>query len=61
VVLHRLLGHHNLWLGSIGGTLIEGSFLIVNGLNIIASAGCKSAVSIRLKLKTRGRREPLAR
>ncbi|VEB02623.1 inner membrane protein ygjV [Klebsiella pneumoniae] len=26
---------HNLWLGSIGGTLIEGSFLIVNGLNII--------------------------
>ena len=26
---------HNLWLGSIGGTLIEGSFLVVNGLNII--------------------------
>lgn len=26
---------HNLWLGSIGGTLIEGSFLIMNGLNII--------------------------
>ncbi|WP_434638598.1 YgjV family protein [Klebsiella sp. I138] len=26
---------HNFWLGSIGGTLIEGSFLIVNGLNII--------------------------
>lgn len=26
---------HNFWLGSIGGTLIEGSFLIMNGLNII--------------------------
>jgi len=26
---------HNLWLGSIGGTLIEGSFLIMNALNII--------------------------
>ncbi|MBH8308739.1 YgjV family protein, partial [Acinetobacter baumannii] len=26
---------HNLWLGSIGGTPLEGSFLIVNGLNII--------------------------
>lgn len=26
---------HNLWLGSIGGTLIEGSFLVMNGVNII--------------------------
>ncbi|MEA9390395.1 YgjV family protein [Acerihabitans sp. TG2] len=26
---------HNIWLGSIGGSLIEGSFLIVNGFNII--------------------------
>ncbi|MFB0710312.1 YgjV family protein [Buttiauxella noackiae] len=26
---------HNFWLGSIGGTLIEGSFLVMNGLNII--------------------------
>ncbi|WP_313107063.1 YgjV family protein [Pseudescherichia vulneris] len=26
---------HNFWLGSIGGTLIESSFLIVNGLTII--------------------------
>lgn len=26
---------HNFWLGSIGGTLIEGSFLLINGLNII--------------------------
>ncbi|STV71120.1 inner membrane protein ygjV [Klebsiella michiganensis] len=26
---------HNFWLGSIGGTLIEGSFLLMNGLNII--------------------------
>lgn len=26
---------HNAWLGSIGGTLIEGSFLLMNGLNII--------------------------
>lgn len=26
---------HNIWLGSIGGTLIEGSFLIMNGYNII--------------------------
>ncbi|TKI06946.1 YgjV family protein [Martelella alba] len=26
---------HNIWLGSIGGSLIEGSFLIVNGLAII--------------------------
>ncbi|MRS89836.1 YgjV family protein [Enterobacteriaceae bacterium RIT714] len=26
---------HNFWLGSIGGTLIEGSFLIMNGLNIV--------------------------
>ena len=26
---------HNFWLGSIGGTLIESSFLIVNGVNII--------------------------
>ena len=26
---------HNFWLGSIGGTLIEGSFLVMNGLNIL--------------------------
>ncbi|WP_196359266.1 YgjV family protein, partial [Cronobacter sakazakii] len=26
---------HNFWIGSIGGTLIEGSFLIINGLNIV--------------------------
>ncbi len=26
---------HNIWLGSIGGSLIEGSFLIMNGVNII--------------------------
>ncbi|WP_058910902.1 YgjV family protein [Entomohabitans teleogrylli] len=26
---------HNLWLGSIGGTMIEGSFLVINGMNII--------------------------
>ncbi|MDU5691779.1 MAG: YgjV family protein [Citrobacter freundii] len=26
---------HNFWLGSIGGTMIEGSFLVMNGLNII--------------------------
>ncbi len=26
---------HNIWLGSIGGTLIEGSFLMVNGFSII--------------------------
>ncbi|WP_413736898.1 YgjV family protein [Sodalis sp. RH21] len=26
---------HNIWLGSIGGSLTEGSFLIVNGINII--------------------------
>ncbi|MGA7586135.1 MAG: YgjV family protein [Rouxiella badensis] len=26
---------HNVWLGSIGGTLIEGSFLIMNGFNIV--------------------------
>ncbi|QCT18591.1 YgjV family protein [Jejubacter calystegiae] len=26
---------HNFWLGSIGGTLIEASFLVMNGLNII--------------------------
>ncbi|NBD00200.1 YgjV family protein [Atlantibacter hermannii] len=26
---------HNIWLGSIGGSLIEGSFLVMNGLNII--------------------------
>ncbi|RKQ40383.1 YgjV family protein [Enterobacter sp. R1(2018)] len=25
---------HNFWLGSIGGTLIEGSFLVMNGLTI---------------------------
>ncbi|ACT11587.1 YgjV family protein [Pectobacterium aroidearum] len=26
---------HNIWLGSIGGSLIEGSFLVMNGFNII--------------------------
>lgn len=26
---------HNIWLGSLGGSLIEGSFLLVNGWNII--------------------------
>ena len=26
---------HNFWLGSIGGTMIEGSFLVMNGLNTI--------------------------
>lgn len=26
---------HNIWLGSIGGSLIEGSFLLLNGFNII--------------------------
>ena len=26
---------HNIWAGSIGGTRIEGSFLLMNGLNII--------------------------
>nr|WP_024965794.1 YgjV family protein [Pantoea sp. IMH] len=26
---------HNFWLGSIGGTLIESSFLVMNGINII--------------------------
>ena len=26
---------HNFWAGSIGGTMIEGSFLLMNGLNII--------------------------
>lgn len=26
---------HNIWLGSIGGSLIEGSFLIMNGYNIV--------------------------
>lgn len=26
---------HNVWLGSIGGSLIEGTFLILNGYNII--------------------------
>ncbi|ANI30205.1 membrane protein [Yersinia entomophaga] len=26
---------HNIWLGSIGGSLIEGSFLLINGFNII--------------------------
>ncbi|MFS6801373.1 YgjV family protein [Edwardsiella tarda] len=26
---------HNLWLGSLGGSLIEGSFLLVNGYNIV--------------------------
>lgn len=26
---------HNVWLGSIGGSLIESSFLVMNGLNII--------------------------
>ena len=26
---------HNVWLGSIGGSLIEGSFLLLNGFNII--------------------------
>ncbi|MCD1125619.1 YgjV family protein [Jinshanibacter sp. LJY008] len=26
---------HNIWAGSIGGTLIEGSFLLMNGFNII--------------------------
>ncbi|WP_440583040.1 YgjV family protein [Yersinia wautersii] len=25
----------NVWLGSIGGSLIEGSFLLLNGFNII--------------------------
>ncbi|MCI4002213.1 YgjV family protein [Dickeya dianthicola] len=26
---------HNIWLGSIGGSLIEASFLVINGFNII--------------------------
>lgn len=26
---------HNIWLGSIGGSLIEGTFLVMNGFNII--------------------------
>ncbi|MEH2920536.1 YgjV family protein [Samsonia erythrinae] len=26
---------HNIWLGSIGGSLIEGSFLLMNGFNIL--------------------------
>ena len=26
---------HNIWLGSIGGSLIEGSFLLMNGYNIL--------------------------
>ncbi|MEE3662293.1 YgjV family protein [Brenneria sp. g21c3] len=26
---------HNIWLGSIGGSMIEGSFLLMNGFNII--------------------------
>ncbi|ACR67740.1 YgjV family protein [Edwardsiella ictaluri] len=26
---------HNLWLGSLGGSLIEGSFLLINGYNIV--------------------------
>ncbi|MBJ3815356.1 YgjV family protein [Shimwellia pseudoproteus] len=26
---------HNFWLGSIGGTLIEGSFLLINAVNIL--------------------------
>ncbi|TQI82370.1 inner membrane protein [Serratia fonticola] len=26
---------HNIWLGSIGGALIEGSFLLMNGFNIL--------------------------
>jgi hypothetical protein len=47
---------HNLWLGSIGGTLIEGSFLIVNGLNIIRFRRMQKRVSIRLGLKTRCRK-----
>lgn len=26
---------HNIWQGAVGGSLVEGGFLIVNGLNII--------------------------
>ena len=32
---------HNFWAGSIGGTMIEGSFLLMNGLNIIRFGGCR--------------------
>ncbi len=40
---------HNFWAGSIGGTMIEGSFSLMNGLNIIVSGGCKKGELIRLK------------
>lgn len=51
---------HNFWLGSIGGTMIEGSFLVMNGLNIIRFRRMQNAELIRSKLKKRTRKGPSA-
>ncbi len=40
---------HNFWAGSIGGTMIEGSFLLMNGLNIIRFWRMRKGELIRLK------------
>lgn len=40
---------HNFWAGSIGGTMIEGSFLLMNGLNIIRFWRMQKRELIRLK------------
>lgn len=50
---------HNFWLGSIGGTLIEGSFLVMNGLNIIRFWRMKRRESIRSKLRKACRKRTL--
>ncbi len=49
VVFNVLLGDSQLLAGSIGGTMIEGSFLLMNGLNSFVSGGCRKGELIRLK------------
>ena len=47
---------HNFWLGSIGGTLIEGSFLLMNGLNIIRFRRMQKRGIDPFKAERRGRK-----
>ncbi len=56
VVFNVLLGDSQLLAGSIGGTMIEGSFLLMNGLISFVSGGCRKGELIRLKLRKPFRR-----
>lgn len=52
---------HNFWLGSIGGTLIESSFLVMNGLNIIRFWRMQRRGIDPFKVETAVHKEPAAR